>query len=101
MSIRPISPNQLHTIKKKTTREIVYETVNEMLVENAGDRSRIILKLEDILMKLVARGLDKYELIDKGFMDFEPAYRKAGWKVDYDEPGWNETYPATYTFSKR
>jgi hypothetical protein len=35
------------------------------------------------------------------WMDVEPVYRKAGWKVDYDRPGYNESYEAHYTFTER
>lgn len=50
---------------------------------------------------LVRRGMKRDELFDKGWMDIEPIYRKSGWRVEYDKPAYNETYPATFTFSKK
>jgi hypothetical protein len=38
-------------------------------------------------------------LFDKGWMDVEPVFRAQGWKVVYDQPAYNESYAATYTFS--
>jgi len=47
------------------------------------------------------RGLTRQGMYDKGWMDVEDAYRKAGWDVDFDKPGYNETYEANFTFSKK
>ncbi len=32
--------------------------------------------------------------------NFEPIFRKAGWKVERDRPGYDENYPTNWTFSK-
>ena len=40
------------------------------------------------------------KLFDKHYLDIEPLYREAGWKVKYDKPAYNEDYKATFTFSK-
>ena len=36
----------------------------------------------------------------QGVWDFEPIYEKAGWKVSYDGPGYNESYDGYYIFKK-
>ena len=33
-------------------------------------------------------------------MDIESIYRADGWGVYYDKPGYNETYTATFEFTK-
>ena len=36
-----------------------------------------------------------------GWLDVEGIYRKAGWDVEYDSPGYCEDYPATFKFRKK
>lgn len=38
---------------------------------------------------------------DQGWMDFEPIYEAQGWKVQYDKPGWDETYDAFFEFKEK
>lgn len=35
---------------------------------------------------------------DQKWLDFEPIYRKVGWKVEFDKPAYNESYDAFYRF---
>jgi hypothetical protein len=41
------------------------------------------------------------EVYAKGWLNFEAIYEEAGWKVVYDKPGYNETYDANFTFTKK
>ena len=43
----------------------------------------------------------RQELFDNHYLDIEPAYRNAGWKVEFDKPGYNETYDSYFVFSKK
>jgi hypothetical protein len=45
-------------------------------------------------------GMERAEVFSKHYLDFEDVYRKQGWKVYFDRPGFNESYTATFTFSK-
>jgi hypothetical protein len=46
------------------------------------------------------RGLTRQGMYDKGWMDVEDVYQKAGWEVEFDKPGYNEDYEANFKFSK-
>lgn len=37
--------------------------------------------------------------VPQHWLNFEGAYRRAGWKVEFDKPGYNESYPATFKFT--
>ncbi len=37
---------------------------------------------------------------DNHWLDVEDVYREAGWVVEYDKPGYCESYEATFTFKK-
>ncbi len=41
------------------------------------------------------------EIYERHLLDVEPSYRAEGWEVEYDKPGYNETYEATFTFRKK
>jgi hypothetical protein len=41
------------------------------------------------------------EIFAKGWLNIESIYEQQGWIVNYDKPGYNETYAATFTFVKR
>ncbi len=40
------------------------------------------------------------QAFEKGWLDVETLYEENGWDVEYDKPGFNESYPATFTFSR-
>jgi len=50
---------------------------------------------------MAATGKTRDEVFDKGWLNIEPMYRAAGWKVVYDKPAYNESYEPTFTFTKR
>lgn len=37
---------------------------------------------------------------DEHWLDFEPIYQKAGWKVVYDKPSWDESFRPFFKFSR-
>lgn len=61
----------------------------------------ITLYQDEIVQKLVARGLKRSDIFENHWLDFEDAYRASGWGVEYDKPGFNETYQARFIFSPK
>jgi gamma-glutamylcysteine synthetase len=41
------------------------------------------------------------EIYDKKYLDIESLYKKHGWVVVYDKPGYSETYDPYWTFTKK
>ena len=104
----PIKPDEV--VKKKTTQipEYVFEVANEIIAEKwTGTSARFTL--DELVTRVVDRAVTgettkvalRAELFEKHAFDIEESYRAAGWKVDFDKPGYNESYAATFTFSKR
>lgn len=97
---RPLSPTEMNEFRQETViPPEVYEVFNEMIVERLRHGSASF-KLKEVTERLAARGIDRQEMFDKGMLDVEPAYIEVGWKVEYDQPGYNETYDAYYIFSE-
>lgn len=96
-SIQPIRPEEVIGAKLKSIPDSVIETFNTLIVQN-GTSGAAVIKQGDVIALLKEKGLDPREIYNKGWLDVEDIYRKAGWDVTYDNPGYNETYPATFTF---
>lgn len=96
--VRPVTPDEASDMKMVNIPDVVIETVNRLLAENMR-LGRAVIKQKDLVDELVSGGLDKGEIYDRGWVDFEDLYREYGWKVHYDKPGWNEDYPAFWEFT--
>lgn len=99
MSVQPIKPEEVTGIKEKTIPDAVFEIFNELIVQHFGNGYSII-RQKEVVGLLVERGFNREEIFTKGWLDIEPIYRKAGWKVVFDKPGYNEDYEATFKFSR-
>ena len=52
----------------------------------------------EYVLKYAPEEVTRATIFDNNWLDIEPTYRKAGWKVIYDGPAYCENYPATFTF---
>jgi hypothetical protein len=101
----PIKPDEVG--KQKTARipEEVFEAFNELIAQHWNGSSATIIQSEVAniaVEKLKVRmpEITRQTLFDENWMDVEESYRMAGWTVEYDKPGYNETYEANFTFRK-
>lgn len=90
MTTKPITPQEA---ANKPIPELVIECVNKLIIENYQS-GYACFSQETLIKRIAALGV-QYE---SWWLDFEPLYEKVGWKVTYDKPGYNESYPATFTF---
>jgi hypothetical protein len=94
----PIKPQDIK--KGKVFPDKVIEAFNELILKNYHGTSAIV-KQEDVVVLMLEKGLEREDIFDNNWLDVENVYRRAGWHVEYDEPGFNESYPATYIFSHK
>ena len=99
MSVKPISPKDVTDNLDKVIPEKIIEAVNNLIKKDFRKHSVTIMQ-EDILkeIKRLDKGLTEKKVIDNNWLDFEPIFKKAGWIVTYDSPGWDENYDSTFTF---
>ena len=73
-----------------------------IIVKNAGSSGSAVIK-QDEAARLIADklGIAVSDVFSAGYLNIESAYEKVGWKVEYDKPGFNETYAATFTFTSK
>ena len=83
--VKPIKPGEIGKKKEANIPDVVFEVFNELLTKNYSGRSATI-RQEVVVKLLVEKGLKRNEIFDRGWLDIENVYRKAGWKVIYDKP---------------
>lgn len=102
--VKPISPKEAEEKQISGIPDFVVEAVNELIAKNIGDQNSVDIKQEDIVelaMQKAPKGTTRQIIYDNHWMDIEPLFRKAGWTVHYDKPGYNESYSAYFTFTKK
>ena len=98
MPVAPITPKEASA--GYHIPDLVITTVNRLLAARGSSR-RSVLKQKDILAELESQGLNRREIFDQGWLNFEPLYEKAGWEVEYDKPcAGEEPFDAYYVFTK-
>lgn len=99
---KPIKPHEVVAAKITTIPNGVIEAFNELIVKNWNGRSATI-RQDDIvcLIKYKIAHVSSQDIYTKHWLDVEQLFESAGWKVEYDKPGYNESYPATFKFSKK
>ncbi len=96
----PIKPDQVAGAKRELFPEAVWEAFNELIARNLVD-SEATFEQKDVVELMVAKGLTRSEIDEKGWLNVEETFEANGWHVEYDKPGFNETGEATFTFKKK
>lgn len=99
--MKPISPMEATQVARAAIPDEVIAAFNELIVEKLSGKSARITQdeaMDRILTKLPR--LNRNDIFEKHYMDVEPLFRNAGWKVEYDSPAYCETYKAYYVFTK-
>jgi hypothetical protein len=109
MPAEPISPNEVVDAKLDAIPEIVIFAFNELVAKNWNGYKSVV-KQEDaiqlVIQKWQENGDERDAREQRGaifrnhMLDIEDIYRAKGWNVEYDKPGYNESYDAFYTFTK-
>ena len=101
--MKPISPQEIEDTLEEIFPDAVIMAVNELLKERYRPGNSVNLKQDEIINRIqhLDSSLSRTELFNKHYLDFESLFQKAGWKVSYDKPGYNENYAANFTFEKQ
>lgn len=118
--IEPITPDEAKKRKEENWKQNlpapVLEAINDCIVKNMEPHSFVIDQNEMMkaILDRLAEGRKEYagdesnmpwyyaatrqQVYDNKWLDFEPLYRKVGWKVEYYKPDFNEAGPAFWRF---
>lgn len=94
----PIRPSEVVSHKATVIPDKVIEIFNRLIAFNFSSGSARI-KQSDIVSALFNAGFAKEHIFADKLLDVEDIYRAAGWRVEYDKPGFNEPGDAVFIFS--
>lgn len=102
MKGKPITPDEVADLKNAIIPGVVFDAFNE-LIAAAWNGASATIKQDAVVKRILQLdlGIDRALLFDAKYLDVEESYRSLGWNVVYDKPAFNESYPATFTFTKR
>lgn len=102
MNITPITPDQVAEEKRTIIPDEVIAAFNELIAKNyrSGDGSAAV-KQKDVVFLAIEKTGHTRPAFDLDWLEVEDIYRGAGWNVEYDRPGYNETYDAVFIFTKK
>lgn len=99
--VKSIQPDEVSSLKETIIPDGVIDAFNKMIAKHYnGNRSQFTQE-EVVDLIVISMGVDRASVYENKWLDVEPIYREHGWKVEYDKPGYNESYKATFTFSKK
>jgi hypothetical protein len=97
-TVKPITPDEIVERKKETIPDVIFEIFNYLIAENFNGYSSTVMQSKVNAM-LKKKKVNVDEAYKKHWLDVEDIYREAGWDVEYDKPGYNESYEANFTFT--
>ena len=98
--MKPLTPKEV--LDNPEIPNYVIEAINDLLRQKYRGKPCVITQqlIVKRIMDKAPEGVTKATLVDNGYMDFEPLYKKFGWDVVYDKPGYCESGSAKFTFSE-
>jgi len=97
---KPLSPASVEKAKAREIPSVVIEIFDGLITENWSDGEAVVGQNEAVKRIAERLKISRQAVFDRGLLDVMSVYERAGWKVAYDKPGFNETYEATFTFTK-
>lgn len=101
-TIQPIAPHEVVEKKLNQIPDVVIESFNELIAKNFNGRDATITQ-DEVIERILSKNskFDRRSIYDNHWLDVEDIYRSIGWNVQYDKPGYNETYRAFFIFKKK
>jgi hypothetical protein len=100
-SRRSFSTTEQQRQQKKSIPPEVFESFNELIVKDFNGTSSTVRQNDVVALIANKLKIDRQSVFSSRWLDVETEYAKSGWDVEYDKPGYNETYEPTFTFKKR
>lgn len=100
-TVKPIKPAEIAEARKRLSGyDEVIKIFNQMIIES-WNGSSVTLRQDEIVKRILKETNITHEnIFSMHYLDVEDDFRAQGWKVEYDKPGYCETYEATFTFKK-
>jgi hypothetical protein len=105
--VKPINVNEIDQLKKeyllRKAHEIPKEIIkifNDLILEDFAGGSAKVSQPVVIERIVQVMKIPRNDIFSNGWLDVEPVFKEAGWKVSYNKPAYNESYDASWIFKK-
>lgn len=100
MPIAPITPDEADA--GVDIPDFVIEVFNQLIKEKWDGTQAIVLQVGavSLILERACGQVQRSEVFDKGWLNVEGQYRRAGWSVTYEKPAFNENGHAFFTFHR-
>ena len=101
-TVQPIAPQDVVDKKLENIPNAVIESFNELIAKKFNG-SQSTIKQDEIVKHILSKdgSINRQDIFDNHWLDVEEMYRKIGWDVEFDKPGYNESYEAFFVFKKK
>lgn len=101
-NVKAITPYEATRQSQRTKiKAEVIVAFNELIVENLRDGEAVISQ-KDVVDRIMQKiKCERQVIFDSHWLDIEDIYRKQGWEVIYEKPGFNESGEAWFTFKTK
>ena len=103
--MKPITPKEARENRGSSFPDFVMAAFNEVITENLDAKGSAEFIQNIVIDRILAKQpqgnmtpLTRKDVFDKNWLDVEIVYEQAGWTVEYDKPGFNESYLAKFIF---
>jgi hypothetical protein len=97
----PISPDEVVETKVATIPPEVFDVWNALIAKKWASGGRATIMQSEIVKELCeVLKVERNKIFEMHWLDVEDAYRAQGWNVEYDRPGYCETYEASFIFTR-
>ncbi|MCV9964272.1 hypothetical protein OIU34_20510 [Pararhizobium sp. BT-229] len=97
---QPIRPEDVAEAKIGHIPGAVIEAFNKLIALNFS-RGSATVRQNDVIVEITGTTeFSRAEIFDKGYLNVEEIFRRAGWKVSYTKPDYTESFPAYFEFRK-
>jgi hypothetical protein len=98
--VKPFTPAEAQAAVADVIPGFVVKAVNTLLAQKVGIGLYPAVRFTRSEVEAAIRMAGRIDggSIDPNWLNFESMYREQGWKVEYDKPGYNETYEAFWVF---
>lgn len=93
----PLSPDEAVETVRLSIPGDVYAVFNDQININLENGKAVVYQ-RDVVEELEDMGYSREEIYGNRWLDVEESYRKVGWHVIYEKPGYCETGPSLFTF---
>lgn len=100
--VKPITPAETLKDFKESFPDYVITGINNAILKYSKGQTSFTIYQKNIVEEIIAAAKPKKItskfLFDNHFLDFEDMYRQHGWYIEYDKPGYCESYEAFFKF---